>query len=278
VTDVWISVVAVVLGGATVAGGLALLPGTFRRPPHLRMNFRGRPVLGTAGVVLVVPLLLGAVLALMSQSGGEAGATAMLASGVVVGVLGYVDDVYGTRHARGFGGHVGELLHGRITTGLVKAVGGGVVGLGVAAALGLDGIHIAVGGAIVALSANIANLLDVRPGRAVKLWLPAAAGLVVIGLPGHSERLVLALVGGVVAFAVYELREQVMLGDTGAGLLGVVAGVAAIATLGWVASVVVLCALVALTAASEVVSFSRVIEAFAPLRWVDELGRRDDAA
>jgi UDP-N-acetylmuramyl pentapeptide phosphotransferase/UDP-N-acetylglucosamine-1-phosphate transferase len=243
------------------------------------MNYRGRPVVGTAGVVLVAPLLIGAVLALMFASGTETPPVTMLVSGLVVGALGYVDDVYGTRHARGFAGHVSELLHGRLTTGLVKAAGGGVVGLAAAAVLGLRGIWILVGGAIVALSANIANLLDVRPGRAVKVWLPAAIVLVAVGLPGHSERVVLAMIGGVVAFAVYELRERVMLGDTGAGLVGVVAGVAAIATLGRMASVVVLCVLAALTAASEVVSFSRVIDAFAPLRWVDQLGRRDtDAA
>lgn len=277
-TDAWTSVVAVVLGGISAVGGLALLPPSFRRPPHLRMNYRGRPVVGTAGTVLVLPLLIGAVLALMSASGSEAPPITMLVSGFVVGALGYVDDVYGTRHAQGFGGHVSELLHGRVTTGLVKAAGGGVVGLGAATVLGLRGIWIVVGGAIVALSANIANLLDLRPGRAVKVWLPAVIVLVALGLPGHSERVVLAMIGGVVAFAVYELREQVMLGDTGAGLVGVVAGVAAIATLGRAASVVVLCVLVALTAASEVISFSRVIEAFAPLRWVDQLGRRDSDA
>ncbi len=274
-TDVWVSVLAVVLGALSVGGGLALLPPSFQRPPHLRMNYRERPVIGTAGVVLVVPLGLGAFLALMSSSGGEGEALAMLGSGVAVGAIGYLDDVYGTRHARGFGGHVGELLRGRITTGLVKAAGGGVVGLGAAAALGLRGIWIAVAGTIVALSANIANLLDVRPGRAVKLWLPAALALVTAGLPGRSERLVLTLLGGVLVFAVYEMREQVMLGDTGAGLLGVVAGVATVAAAGRPTLVLVLLVLVLFTGASEIVSFSRVIEAVRPLRWVDELGRRD---
>ncbi|MGH2759982.1 MAG: hypothetical protein ACRDKJ_10535 [Actinomycetota bacterium] len=274
-TDVWISVLAIALGALSVAGGLSLLPPSFRRPPHLRVNYRGRPVMGTAGVALVVPLALGAVFALMSSSDGDAPATTLLLSGAVIAALGYVDDVFGNRRARGFGGHVGELLRGRVTTGLVKAVGGGVVGLAAAAALGQQGVWIGVAGAVVALSSNIANLLDVRPGRAIKVWLASAVVLVVLGLPGRSERVVLSLLGGVVVFAVYEMREQVMLGDTGAGLLGVVAGVAAVAASARLALAVLLGVLVALTAFSEVVSLSSVIEAVRPLRWIDGLGRRD---
>ena len=273
-TEVWFSVVAVALGALSTAGGLSLLPQSFRRPPHLRVNYRGRPVIGTAGAILAVPLALGAVFAMMSSTGGDAAATTMLASGVVVAVLGYVDDVYGDREARGFGGHVGELLRGRVTTGLVKAVGGGVVGLGAAVALGRRGVWIFVAGVVIALSANLANLLDVRPGRAIKVWSPVAVLLLFAVLPGRSERVLMSLLGAVGVFLIYEMREQVMLGDTGAGLLGVVAGVAAVAGTGRIALVAILGVLLALTATSEVLSFSRVIEAVRPLRWADELGRR----
>ena len=69
-----------------------------------------------------------------------------------------------------------------------------------------------------------------------------------------------------------------MLGDAGANALGAMLGVAAAAALPRAARVTVLAAIAGLTAASEVVSFSRVIERTAPLRWLDMLGRRPATA
>lgn len=274
-TDLVVSGFAAGVGALGVFLGLRLLPPSLRRPPHLRVNYRGRPVLGTAGVALVAPLGLGAVTALMSSGEGRAEVFAVLGSGAAMGVLGYIDDVYGDRHARGFAGHIRELVRGRVTTGLLKAVGGGVVGLAAAAAVGRSGLWLLVGGAVVALSANLANLLDLRPGRAIKVWALAAVLLVLHGLPGSSERLLVALGGGVVVFALHELAERVMLGDTGAGLLGAVAGAAAVASLSEPALLGLLAALGVVSLASELVSFSRVIEAIPPLRWADRLGRAD---
>ena len=72
--------------------------------------------------------MLGVIAALVWGEDSDT-AVVMAGAGVVLAVLGYLDDVRGDRRAGGFAGHVRELVHGRITTGLVKAVGGGVVGL-----------------------------------------------------------------------------------------------------------------------------------------------------
>jgi UDP-GlcNAc:undecaprenyl-phosphate/decaprenyl-phosphate GlcNAc-1-phosphate transferase len=68
-----------------------------------------------------------------------------------------------------------------------------------------------------------------------------------------------------------------MLGDAGANALGGMLGAAAAAALPRGARVTVLAAIVGLTAASEVVSFTKVIEQAPPLRWLDMLGRRPAA-
>jgi hypothetical protein len=64
-----------------------------------------------------------------------------------------------------------------------------------------------------------------------------------------------------------------MLGDAGANAVGAMLGVAATA-LPRRARLTALAAVTGLTAASEKVSFTKVIERTGPLRWLDMLGRR----
>jgi UDP-N-acetylmuramyl pentapeptide phosphotransferase/UDP-N-acetylglucosamine-1-phosphate transferase len=82
------------------------------------------------------------------------------------------------------------------------------------------------------------------------------------------------LVGGALAMLLDDLRERVMLGDTGANLLGAVVGLSVVVTGTPVTRLAVLAGLAILNGISEWVSFSRVIEGFPPLRLVDRAGRR----
>jgi UDP-GlcNAc:undecaprenyl-phosphate/decaprenyl-phosphate GlcNAc-1-phosphate transferase len=211
--------------------------------------------------------------AVLRLSEGYRAAATMLVAGVVMCGLGVVDDVYGDRRAGGLVGHVRELFRGHPTTGLMKAVGGGVVGLVASWALGRRGGWFLVGGLVIALATNLVNLLDLRPGRAIKIWFPVVLALALANVPRGGEPVIWALGGGVAIFLIAELREQVMLGDAGANLLGAVAGIAAVVTLGNTGLIVCAAILAALTAVSELVSFTDVIERVPPLRWADRLGR-----
>ncbi len=230
-------------------------------------------MIATAGVVLIDALAVGALAAVFRLEEGYRTAATLLLAGIVMCGLGVVDDMYGDRRAGGLVGHVRELIRGNLTTGLMKAVGGGVVGLAASWGLGRRGGWFLVGALVIALATNLANLLDLRPGRAIKIWFPIVLFLAVANVPGGGEPVIWALGGGVAVFLIAELREQVMLGDAGANLLGAVAGVAAVATLGNAGLVVCGAVLAALTAVSEFVSFSDVIEKVPPLRWFDLLGR-----
>ncbi len=267
--------VAATLGGCVVtAAALRRASSVLTGPRHLKENYRGRSVIATAGSVLLLPLAVGALVALssMDEEGYLTAGTSCIVAAAMC-VLGLIDDMYGDRRAGGLVGHLRELTRGHFTTGLVKAVGGGVVGLGGAWALDRRGWWLLVGGLVIALSANMANLLDLRPGRAIKIWFPAALALALADVPGNGEPIIWALAGGVAVFLIAEMREQVMLGDAGANLLGAVAGTAAVATLGSLGLVVCAAVLAAFTVASEFVSFSKVIEEVPPLRWLDQLGR-----
>jgi UDP-GlcNAc:undecaprenyl-phosphate GlcNAc-1-phosphate transferase len=205
--------------------------------------------------------------------------------GVAFGVL---DDLRGSGKRRGLRGHLGALAHGEVTTGTVKLAGLAATGLGAALLEGGEPADVAVNAGLIAGGANLLNLFDLRPGRAIKV-AALAAGMIAGGsaLAGRGEfssaasprrltglQAVAAPAGAALALLPEDLRERAMLGDAGANALGAMLGAAAAQTLPRRARLGLLAGIVALTVASEKVSFTRVIEATPPLRWVDMLGRR----
>ena len=227
------------------------------RPPLLaRTNFRGSAVSLSGGPACVLVLLAGAL---------AARAEAAVAAVALCGAVGVYDDLRGSAQARGLRGHLGALRRGVVTSGFVKVVVVGVAG--VVAGLMLYGVSVraAVSAVVVAGLANLLNLLDLRPGRALKVALLCA-----LAVPGAVAGVVFGTSAGLLP---WDLRERLMLGDGGANALGAALGVAVAASSSLVACAVVAAVVVALTLASERVSFTRVIDATPPLRWADRLGR-----
>jgi hypothetical protein len=74
-----------------------------------------------------------------------------------------------------------------------------------------------------------------------------------------------------------DLRERAMLGDSGANLLGFLAGAEIVRRLPEPWLPVAAAVVVALNLLAETVTFSRTIEAIPPLRWFDHLGRLPEA-
>ncbi|MFI2713764.1 hypothetical protein ACH495_26940 [Micromonospora sp. NPDC018662] len=258
-------------------------------PALERTNFRGRTVTLAAGPALAVGA---ATAGALGAGSAPAGAAALLA-GVGAGAVGLYDDVVGARPeqkaAKGFAGHLAALREGRVTAGLVKVAGVGVAGLGAAALLAADrrvaahprrqragafgrGVDVLLGAGVVAGTANLVNLLDLRPGRALKSGL-------LLGVPlstGPHGGIAAGAVGAAAGLLRDDLDERVMVGDSGANALGALLGVSLAARTGPVGRAGVLAVLAALTAASEKVSFTQVIQRTPGLRHLDELGRRTD--
>ncbi|MGE5828460.1 MAG: hypothetical protein ACM30G_08860 [Micromonosporaceae bacterium] len=265
--------------GWTPPGAEPRPDGAVDDPAWARTNFRGHPVSLAAGPALAVAASLGAAGGAVAE-GKPALAVSALVAGLGAGAVGCYDDVVGARpeqRAKGFRGHLSALRDGRVTSGLVKIVGVGAAGLAAAALLPnrqrgrlRRGVDTLLGAGVIAGTANLVNLLDLRPGRAVK------AGLL-LGAPLAGTAVGAAVAGPLGAAAGVlpdDLAERVMLGDCGANALGAVLGVALAARTGTVGRAATLAGLAALTAASERVSFTRVIEATPGLRELDALGRR----
>jgi UDP-GlcNAc:undecaprenyl-phosphate GlcNAc-1-phosphate transferase len=250
-----------------------------------RVNYRQREVVAGLGLLLPIGLLAWAAplavaarvdplraarAGLLSPSG-----LAVVVAGLAFLLLGLVDDlIEDPGGSRGFRGHLRALATGRLTGGGIKLLGGALTGL-LAASMATPPDRpawaVVLGGLVVASAANTANLLDLRPGRCAKVFLPLWVLGCVIDPGGGAWSAGLA--GAALAALPFDLREEGMLGDAGANALGAVAGTLLLAGpmwLVWAAAVL----LVALQLASERVSFSRVIDGNRVLRAADRLGRR----
>ncbi|MEO6205169.1 MAG: hypothetical protein ABIO67_07300 [Mycobacteriales bacterium] len=221
-----------------------------------RLNHRGDPV----------SLASGPALAIAGAAALRLPLPAAMVAGLGAGLVGAYDDAAdaaGGLHAKGLRGHLAALRSGRVTSGAVKVVGLAAVGGATARLLGRrTPVDLMLGTALIAGSANLLNLLDLRPGRALKVGVVAALAQ---GQPG--------LVAATGALLPDDLAERTMLGDTGANALGALLGAAALhrhsrRTAWWG-----LVGIVGLTGLSEVTSYTRIIEASPPLRWADQLGR-----
>ncbi len=279
--------IGAVAAGAAAAGAARLAYSAVTRwPPGgqkawSRTNHRGEPVTllegpavaaGAIAGVLAQTVLAQTVLArvgLAPVTGSSRRRAAAMAVGAVgAAAFGAYDDLAGSGDRRGFRGHLGALRHGEVTTGAVKLGGIGVTGLVSAALAGGSPADLIVNAGLVAGGANLLNLFDLRPGRAIKV---AAVSGALIG-PAGPER-VAAPLGAALALLPEDLGERAMLGDAGANALGAMLGAAA-AGLSRPARIVVLAGIAGLTAASEKVSFTKVIARTPALNWLDMLGRR----
>lgn len=262
--------------GALAAASLRLLraspPGG--RSAWERTNHAGRTVTLLEGPAYAVGATTAA--ALLGAGPGPVLAT--------VGAAGWgaLDDLAGDHASKGLRGHLGALTRGEVTTGAVKVLGLAVTGL-VSAALvdrrsgGIRAVDTLAGGAVVAGTANLVNLLDLRPGRALKV--AAVLGVVLSGSGGSADSSGAAASAGAAAGAALgvlgpDLAGHSMLGDTGANSAGALLGTALVQRCGRRGRWGALAVLTALTLASERVSFTSVIESTPVLRQLDALGRR----
>ncbi|HZT44272.1 MAG TPA: hypothetical protein VFA07_19055 [Chthonomonadaceae bacterium] len=243
---------------------------------RLETNFRGDPIPQSFGLVIL--LWAGAMLALTAVLSPLIRQSCLLWLGALIGFggLGFLDDTLGDRQIKGLRGHFrAAFRERRLTTGFLKAAGGAMLALWLGTLLSPGNLLIALlDAALIALSANAINLLDLRPGRAAAVFLVLA--VLLLGLLFAADE---RLESGLPLLYVFlptllvwerDAQAQVMLGDTGSNLLGAALGLA-LARAPLAARVVALLLLLALHVAAERVSLSAVIERHPVLRALDRL-------
>jgi len=273
--------IGLVLGLTASSLTLRLVLGTLNTPVLQRMNHRGAPIITAAGLVVVLAVLaVEAALGLveaggMDPVGGTIGRRLVVLATVGFGLLGFLDDLLGAGESGGFRGHLGALVHGRLTSGGIKLFGGAALALAVMASVQPGSVgRIIADGALVALAANLGNLMDRAPGRCLKVTVLAFVILCATAAADPDLIGVALVVGAAVALLPADLGEKVMLGDAGANVVGAALGIGVVLTSAPSIRNLVLAALILLNGASEKVSYSRLIDSTPLLRKLDRLGRR----
>jgi UDP-GlcNAc:undecaprenyl-phosphate/decaprenyl-phosphate GlcNAc-1-phosphate transferase len=292
-------------GAAAAVAARAAYAALRRNPPAgertwARTNHRGEPVTLLEGPAVAVgaitaEVVTAAVAARLSgrrlaaapldpeRSRGFGSPLAVSLAGAGAFGFGVLDDLKGSGKRRGLRGHLGALAHGEVTTGTIKLAGLAASGLVVSwyelrpRTSDKPVMDLAINAGLIAGGANLLNLFDLRPGRAIKVATLSAgviAGGSALAGSGAGAAAVAAPLGAGLALLPEDLAARAMLGDAGANALGAMLGAAAATSLPRPARAGLLAGIVALTVASEKISFTKVIERTPALRWLDMLGRR----
>lgn len=261
-----------------------------------RTNFHGVTVNLRGGVAMAGAAVASAAVASALSDQPRAALGGVVAS-LGGGLAGYIDDVDQGAHdggkvAKGLKGHLGALAHGQVTTGVIKIAGIGASALAASALVGSKTTSVggkvadlALNTVLIAGAANLANLLDLRPGRALKATVLVAAPLSYFSCAAakpeasasaaSAQRLLASgLNAAAITALVEDLQETTMLGDTGANAAGALLGTSLAANDSWKLRLGTALGVVGLILASEKVSFSKVIAANPALNWLDQLWRR----
>lgn len=247
----------------------------FRLSPKfglVKPNFAQKPIMASYGIVE-----FGYIAALLSLIAGH-GYAAWRIVGlylVVMGamwILGAIDDIFGNRDVGGFKGHFKKLLFERkLTTGALKALGGGIVGLAAALYIsGGDWLRFLPAAMIIPLAANLLNILDLRPGRAVSIFF---LGFGVIWILSRGRDIPLLVVGCIAlvaaAFGIADSRGKAMMGDSGSNALGAALGLTFALYMGIGAQLATIALCIAIQLYSEKHSISKLIEGSRVLHSID---------
>lgn len=194
--------------------------------------------------------------------------------------IGFIDDVFSIDEIRGFKGHLGELSKGILTTGMLKAILGLALALIISSFTQGSVVDILSATFVIGLSMNAFNLLDVRPGRALKVYILMMVILIII--PVVSNMIIFPaywhLIGAVISPAIIllfdDLSKQSMIGDTGANVLGALAGYAIISTFTGNVRIAILALLLIFNFIADKWSLTKMIESQPVLNKLDNLGRK----
>ena len=240
----------------------------------IRPNYKGEMIPVSMGIVFLPMIIInGIILAFFTVDFISLSCLFIFIFGMMAMFFaGIIDDTIGNRDVSGLKGHFKSLFKGTLTTGGFKALFGGFVGLIISVSISKDIIDIVVNTLVIALSTNLMNLFDLRPGRAIKVYLVIMI-TIFFTLSGYIQILPLLILPNVLAYFNFDLKAKAMMGDTGSNVLGISIGILMVLGYTLKVRIVWLVFLVLIHLLTEKFSLKKIIEKNKVLNFIDRLGR-----
>lgn len=240
----------------------------------IRPNYKGEMIPVSMGIVFLPMIIInGIIVAFFTIDAISMLCLFLFIFGMMAMFFaGIIDDTIGNRDVSGLKGHFKSLFKGKLTTGGFKALFGGFVGLIISVSISKNITDIIINTLIIALSTNLMNLFDLRPGRAIKVYLVIMI-TIFITLTGYIKILPLLILPNVLAYFKFDLKAKAMMGDTGSNVLGISIGI--LMAFGYTLNVRIgwLVFLVLIHLLTEKFSLTKIIEKNKVLNFIDRLGR-----
>lgn len=248
----------------------------FRLSPKLnliKLNYNKRPIMASYGIVEFVYIAVAVcVLYIFGLCKSQFVYLYLFTMGSMW-ILGILDDIFGSREVGGFKGHFKKLIfEHKITTGAIKAIGGGIVSLyaGWMITGGESLVKWAIAFIVIALATNTLNLLDLRPGRAAAVFFLGLAVTYIAALGNIAAPWIVAsIVIVTIIFAITDSRGKAMMGDSGSNSVGAAMGLGIVINTGIAAQIISITIFAAIHIYSEKHSISALIEKNRVLNWID---------
>jgi UDP-GlcNAc:undecaprenyl-phosphate GlcNAc-1-phosphate transferase len=242
-----------------------------------RENYLGEIIPTGLGIGFLPGLLCGNLFLLLLKGGDNPWVLLNVLAFTVMSCIGIVDDLLGSGRVRGLKGHLNCLLHGRLTTGGLKAVIGGITAALIAVVVSNSFIEGAVNCLMAMLFTNSINLLDLRPGRAAKsFYIMWGCSLFLMPVMEHTY-ILLPAAGCLTAYLPYDTRRRGMMGDAGSNALGISLGVYYCIGASMYQKIIITSVLIMLHIAAEKISLTGVIDRSRVLKFIDGIGiKRSD--
>ncbi len=273
--------IPVVVSLAAVAGAvieaviLYFLLDMLKEAGSVGENYQGRDIPVSAGISFPIAVI-GVFLLYAWFSWYDQSYHLFILGLVAISFLGFIDDMLGKRDTLGFKGHFGALFKGKLTTGGLKALGGGLIAFYLVIFSSTGIVNIVIDTLIIALFTNNLNLLDLRPGRAIKGYLFFLVAILVMAGGKIDWLLITPLIGAVGYYFIIDLKANAMMGDAGSNVLGLSLGYLSIISLSLAFRVGIMVFLVLMHFYTEKYSLTETIEKVSLLKALDQLGRSSE--